>query len=292
MKLIKTSPTAPIQAVTETTLESNSNINAPTIKAVVDSLYRPNLLVNGDFQCWQRGENITTSGTKTEYFADMWCSTYTSTFTKVVNGIKTSKLAHIFQLLPKLEMGRKYTIVLSINNIIYKETFTGGTFKENDKFYYSVSRETSEKGNLSMIVIKLSANDILNYADLFEGSIAYPHIEEDYAVALMRCMEYVQVCYPYNNLNKFWGDSRGSVLSCTYPLKANIRKNSTITGGSNIWLYSNDTATNYDDLVNYTIQVRDGNLEIRFTKKDKSIFTESNYSMSYQGKFIISSEPL
>lgn len=113
----------------------------------------------------------------------MWCSSYASVFTKVANGMKTSELAHIAQLLPKFEMGKNYTIVLSINNVVYKET---------DKFYYSLSRETSEKGNLSMIAIKLSANDILNYANLFEGDIAYPHVKENYATALMRCLPYIE----------------------------------------------------------------------------------------------------
>lgn len=179
--------TAPVQAVTEPSLESNSPTNVPTIEAVNKGLSARQLLVNNDFQIWQRGNSISTSGNKTEYFADMWCSAYASTFSEVGNGMKTSALAHIIQLLPKLETDKKYTFVLSINNIVYKEIFVGGTFKETDKFYYSASRETTEKGNLSLIAIKLNANDILNYADLFEGDIVYPHIKENYDIAYLKC---------------------------------------------------------------------------------------------------------
>lgn len=292
----KTEQTAPVQAVTESSLKSASEVNVPTVKAVLNGLHYPNLLVNGDFQINQRGQDEYTKSSGYLYTLDMWCVYVNSAsenvkVLKTGNGIKltsSSKNRALCQKFEPLEVGKKYILIVKINNTIRKLEFVGGTYITNNQY---LSYEIS--GNFEYITIKQDGVDIeVEYADLFEGDIAYPHVKEDYAIALMRCMAYLQVCYPYSYLRKFWSNGKADTLVCSYPLKADVKKNPTITGYSNAWIYSNDSATDYKDSFNYTVEVNNGKLEIKFIKKDNSKFTESNYSMAYTGKFIISCEPL
>lgn len=163
--------------------------------AKIESVYRPNLLVNGDFKIWQRGEAITIQGNGGKaYTADMWEIRNQRTSSAQMIHQKTDEgkgtgfgfpalgSMRIYQWFPIEEMrqydGQYMTRVWSVNKQVYSETFllnlsaTDGTI-EGDKwraFYY-----------LS------NSDDVLNYAALYPGSIAYPHIAEDDATAYMRC---------------------------------------------------------------------------------------------------------
>ena len=300
----KTEQTAPVQAVTESSLKSASEINVPTVKAVLDGLHHPNLLINGDFQINQRGQS--SYAINGAYSLDMWLIKQGLKVDIISNGIQITQRddgsIFLLQQFIQSEMfnNQSFTLDIKSGGKVNSATFVYDDTNHTSSLDAPFVFENAEVGikvfnhdgkNVFQIYLKVRTLDI-EYIDLFEGDISYPHVKEDYAIALMRCMEYLQVCYPFISLSKTWGNSRGSVLTCSYPLKSNIKKNPTITGYSNIWIYSNDTTTNYDTSVNYTVQISNGKLEIRFTKKDGSIFTESNYSMSYQGKFILSSEPL
>ena len=201
MKLIKTSPTAPIQAVTETTLESNSNINAPTIKAVVDNLYRPNLLINGDFQINQRGQKVYESKTAWTYTADMWRikNKNGTGLTLTINEDGTITIANANTIeRGYLQQWLGNTLIGTHTLCCYVTSITGICFMgNNDEKVLNVGENhlsVNYSDGLTNFLISIMPNSsvTLKYVDLFEEPIAYPHIKEDYATALGKCTRYLQ----------------------------------------------------------------------------------------------------
>ena len=156
------------------------------------------LIINGDFQCWQRGESISFNDSNTptngfKYFADMWCTYFERgvsnnfTFEKVDNGVKvtTNKLINVNQfLIESLDSTKDYIFIVSINDTIHTLTFKGQETKENEFIKHMNQKDT---GGYNRFIIKVNNNDIINYTNLFEGDIALPHRKEDYAIALLRC---------------------------------------------------------------------------------------------------------
>lgn len=162
-----------------------------------------NLLINGNFKIWQRGETITMampSGYK--YFADMWNIYWNSnsglnhTLTKVDNGMKINTNetnTEISQFVEPLKDNITYTASCSINGTIYTLNINGGNNVEGNHLKYQTDRGSRNKDRL--FVTGLNDNDIVNWVQLNEGSIAYPHVAEDYATALMRCLPYYRRVY-------------------------------------------------------------------------------------------------
>lgn len=184
----------------------------------VENSYAQNSFVNGDFQSWQRGDSVTTNGSKTEYTCDMWATSYKTTVSKVENGLKTTNDCHLIQLLPKVEKGEKYAISCSINNSEYSMIIEGGTFKETEQMYYSPNRETS---GLSMFVFKLKANDVLNWVHKNDGEISHKHRKEDKAITLMRCL-------PFCERAKFTATATGAYFMDGFSYKMPKEKNPVI----------------------------------------------------------------
>lgn len=198
----KTEQTAPVQAVTESSLKSASEINVPTVKAVLDGLHYPNLLINGDFQCNQRGQSEYISNPmKAIYTVDMWRFSMLDKLTLTINeeyitfsNLRVS-LASFTQTCSELDMSKKYTLVIKLRNespyLIKKEA--GQVI--NYEFKKGVFARVTE-GKLVGISINGGIEIDIEYIDLFEGDIAYPHAKEDYTVALMRCQRKLLV---FNN---------------------------------------------------------------------------------------------
>lgn len=171
--------------------------------AKIESVYRPNLLVNGDFKIWQRGEAITVQGNGGKsYTADMWeIRNQRNSAAQMVHqktdegkgtGFRFPGLGsmRIYQWFPIEEM-RKYdgqymTRVWSVNKQVHSETFL---------LNLSVSDGTIEGDKWRAFYYLSNSDDVLNYAALYPGKIAYLHVEEDYATALMRCLPYYRRVY-------------------------------------------------------------------------------------------------
>jgi hypothetical protein len=148
-----------------------------------------NLLINGDFQVNQRGQSsYTCDGTKRVGGVDMWSFSKADTFMKVTeNGIETN--APISQMFNKLKSGVKYTVVCSIDNVIHTKSITGGTYDTGTSqtiMYLAFN-------DVERIVITPNGTQTINYVDLFEGEIVYKHQKEDHAIALTRCLPYVEM---------------------------------------------------------------------------------------------------
>ena len=181
-------------------------------KDITNNIVQPvnNLLINGDFQIWQRGESISFNDTATttngfKYFADMWCIYFERgvgnnfTLKKVKNGVNvtTNKKISVNQfLMEALDSTKDYTFVVSLNNIIHTLTFKGQETKENE-FIKHMSQ--SDSGKYNRLIIYVNNNDVINYANIFEGNIVYPHIKEDYSIALLRSQKKI-IHYNYLNL--------------------------------------------------------------------------------------------
>lgn len=159
----------------------------------INSLYMPNLLINGDFQVWQRGKTLQVNGTggSIKYYIDLWAS-YTGdwegTLNKVENGVKintSSANAYLLQNIDHLdlEIGTQYIVVASINNTIYKITFKYGIDTPITEHLSILKTNYDTFVN----VRGLKNNDIVNWVQLNEGLIEYKHIKEDYSIALLRC---------------------------------------------------------------------------------------------------------
>lgn len=163
------------------------------------SIYMPNLLINGDFQVWQRGEALQVNGTggAIKYYIDLW-ATYTGdwegTLNKVENGVKittSSNNAYLLQNIDHLdlEIGKQYIVVASINDTIHKITFKYGIDTPITEHLSILKTNYDTFVN----VRGLKNKDIVNWVQLNKGSIECQHIKEDYSIALLRCQRYIQV---------------------------------------------------------------------------------------------------
>lgn len=161
-------------------------------QAVIDNMTPPqNLLINGDFQIWQRGESFTIEGDEAfHYTADMWC-VYASTgqaieVNRITDGLQFSGATAIMQRMNPLEVGKNYTFVCRVNDDVKTLPIVGGTYTENNFLRYDKS------GSYEQFQIK--SNGITNIASarLWEGNTIYKLIQEDDATALMRCMKKIQ----------------------------------------------------------------------------------------------------
>lgn len=177
----------------------NPEENAPSIQAVIDNVAPPqNLLINGDFKIWQRGEAFTIQGNGGKaYTADMWEIRNQRTSSAQMIHQKTDEgkgtgfgfpglgSMRIYQWLPIEEMrqydGKYMTRVWSVNKQVHSETFL---------LNLSASNGTIEGDKWRAFYYLSNSDDVLNYAALYPGKIAYPHFEEDDATALARCQKF------------------------------------------------------------------------------------------------------
>lgn len=175
-----------------------------------------NILINGDFQCWQRGTSFTNMK-NADYFADMWRIfsigvTGSVDIEKTDNGFRIGADGGagylgevvVYQVLSdellKSLKGKKITLSYMQKTSSSKVEFKNKTVTVPDSVPDSVV------WCLNNIGIRLPSAYELFYARLDEGEIAYKHQKEDYATALMRGMEYVEYgefACQYNNTTYF-----------------------------------------------------------------------------------------
>lgn len=183
-------------------LQSNSSTNAPSIRAVVDNMTPPmNLLINGDFKINQRGQTSYTATYK-KYTVDDWYI-YNGTLNVIDKGISVLRKSNS----EKMWIGQyvksstnTFTLVSKVNGSVYYHTF------ENVNEYQTIEYEGFQfsaqlnSGNIYLIQFGANVDTQFNieYIDLFEGTIAYQHIPEDDAIALMRCMSKIQSLVDFN----------------------------------------------------------------------------------------------
>ena len=231
--LRKKAQATPIVGVILDSLKSdNPTQNAPSIQAVLDNLQPKQLLINPDFQVWQRGENLSItdlSGSGGVYYhVDMWC-TYNNDnsfkISKVENGTKvicTGRHTIMQRFDSPLKVGEKYILLAKVEGEIIKLNIIGGTYSspnaEDPKtslFYRKISSGKEEIG----IYLKENFNGIIEYVDLWEGDIVYPHVKNKYAYDLMECQHKIFV------ITNITGMVNGSAKNLYTAIQQNLDNN-------------------------------------------------------------------
>lgn len=218
--------------------QEGDEFNAKDVNDITKSINQlspPNLLINGDFQCWQRGENFTfEANQETRYVADLWYVWgYQGRIYKRDVGIAILSEAIICQCLEEsLETGVTYTLAYSIAGAKGYIHLVGGTPYDQGRFIYTVN-----EGGHDRIKIRVN-NETINYVYLYKGNIICEHQKEDYATALMRCQDYIRqydnmifnITYTYSN-KKF-------IVEANYP---KMKKVPTFAHGDcEMWAYDGD----------------------------------------------------
>ena len=164
------------------------------------NMANPNLLINGDFQVWQRGTTITGIG-MFRYTADRW-RLNTSAASGTVTASKVDDGMHVFigdapNLVlvysfedadwEKLE-GNTVTLSYSVDNEIKAQTFT---MENNDSNYPKSLAFFVDYGNKTVFTI--------NWVKLELGSSATPFVPRPFAEELAMCQRYFEKSYNYTD---------------------------------------------------------------------------------------------
>ena len=195
-----------LSGLTISSVEPMFNTVAP-LNVLQGGFYRQNMLINGDFQCNQRGNKTYDVAGTSAYTVDMWRAFQVKV--EVLNeGVKlTGKSASVqgyftqFIQLGKLKT-TSYVISAMVDGAVYTFTVTpGASAKEKvfDKFKITCLTMSAWDNDLNDYNNKLKINICpigtssftLTYVDVFEGDILYPHRKEDFATALIRCEKYI-----------------------------------------------------------------------------------------------------
>ena len=178
--------------------------------AEIEDVHYPNLLVNGDFKCNQRGKVVYDFSLKSGYTLDMWYSrkvkvTPPKSHSDSVKLDNTNLDKQVFKQRVYLRNSKKYTIATYVTQITgmvnisleqdgtkYTKLKALTSGKNEITFDAPVNSETSEL----WLCIEMDGNSSvgLNYIDMFFGAIVYSHKEEDYIFALKRCQQFLK-CY-------------------------------------------------------------------------------------------------
>lgn len=170
--------------------------------------YKQNMLINGDFQCNQRGNKSYDRSGEVGYTLDMWRGF--QVIVDVLNeGIKLTGTSATSQgyLTQFIQLGKlkttTYTISAMVDDKICTFTVTpGGTAKEQNFGTFKISALTTStwdnelgdyNNKLKVNICPIGTSSItIKYVDVFEGTVAYPHVKEDPATAMIRCRRYIQ----------------------------------------------------------------------------------------------------
>lgn len=201
--------------------------------AKANSIYKPNLLINGDFRIWQRWDKFT--NVSNIYLADRWVTLngITVSAEKVDKGMKittSNSNIQIGQFIEGiLDSSKKYAISLSMDDVVYNAVLSV-TDTENfiasdkgSKVQFTLKRNGTTSTNLLISINSKSC--VINYANLTIGEIATPIVIRPYAHELALCQRY------YIKLKDICGNGnvyRSGVYACI-PLPVTMRAKPTVT---------------------------------------------------------------
>lgn len=170
------------------------------IAPLSDVAGKQNLLINGDFQINQRGETTYGADGKTTYSVDMWRA-FGTKVTVATNGVTltgttANSVGYFTQFIQRRGSNTPttYTISAKINSEVRTYTLiVTSTAQEKDFGTFKISTLITANNKLKVNICVKDTNSILvEYVDVFEGAYAYPHVQEDPAIAMMRCRRYIQ----------------------------------------------------------------------------------------------------
>lgn len=204
--IIKAEQVVPITSEVVNDFKDASKFNAPSALLVKNSFSNPNILINGDFQVWQRGTEFTVAG----YTADRWLLSIGAGATAKITKLQKGPGMHIettgngIQLDTLLEGAdtaklSSNTVTISLEHdpsleveirLRYRDS---GVFKviggTNDDV---MTVELPELTNANQFDVSLSIKGTGNlyFVKLELGEIATPFVPRSYAEELALCQRY------------------------------------------------------------------------------------------------------
>ena len=191
--------------------------------ALISNISNFNMLVNGDFQVWQRGTNFTLPSNTSTYGADRWCA-YVSAggqVSKNANGLTFTSQNGTIKLTQKIDYCIKdadantdYTLQVCIDNIVNIIKFNSITTSvqtvtcpNNSNIAATIYCPSSN--DIRKTILEITINQVsgtVNWIKLERGSIATQFSPRAYADELDMCRRYYQhigfsapIVYKYHN---------------------------------------------------------------------------------------------
>ena len=193
----------------------------------LEGISNPNLLINGDFQVWQRGTSFNLSKNDVKYTSDrwkVWCNNDTPIKISNENGLKfegaNSNLYYHFEDADFNKINNKVvTMSVMVDNNVYTETFiyNGNNNRtelfRNDKFIlaYNGTTKTIELGLIKAVTIK--------WVKLELGSVATQFVPRLYGEELALCQRYYFKNNWISTLMAHLGNGVMTTISYKYPVR-------------------------------------------------------------------------
>lgn len=246
--------------------------------AKIESVYRPNLLINGDFNVNQRGQSsYSGESAKATYTLDMWYLSASAYVSATINsdGSVTFMNSH-----PSSELSLSQSIggelSYPLTAVIKLQGEAPASVKFTAEGMVSISDDCAvqivDDGNRHIFQIRCSAGKsiTIEYAALYEGEVAFNHVREDYATALMRCQQYLRAGYYIGSCIFSYSDGTKLFSFCYENMK------STVTAKLNINYYTDRGESH--ETTNYSIDST-LNGRITFTLNDTTANAIQNGSV-------------
>ena len=216
----------------------------------VEEVYsNPNMLINGDFQIWQRNDRSTdeiqiyVNAGKT-YTADRWYINSNSIVElTVMRSEKGPGLMNVSdggtwvyptQTLENRLNDTKYTLSCSINNIQQDIlVITGGTSSSNSRIEYKVGTSYDE------IIISLKSGETLNWVKLELGEICTPFIPKSYSEELLNCYRYYYKIKKNGYMLGSCVNTNSMYLPVTFPVEMRISNPTLYLSGCQVHVCNN-----------------------------------------------------
>lgn len=232
----------------------------------IAQLSNPNLLINGDFQVWQRGTSFSPLASGGIYSVDRWIS-YMETAnnlkaSKVSNGLKIQKvsspISSIYQNIEHiLPIGTKLTLSAKVDGVVKSIT---GLLATTKVAFICNNIEISFSGNgTSTFTVSLTPQDItehiIEWVKLELGPFATPFIPRLYGEELALCKRYYEII---EQLNVFCPNITTATLNGAFSEKRVAPTLKLLTTSFTIWCQNNPAFITSSNSVlgNYQLSTR------------------------------------
>ncbi|MFQ9922532.1 MAG: hypothetical protein ACLRVU_03400 [Beduini sp.] len=177
----------------------------------------PNLLINGDFQIWQRGESVLAPSSGS-YACDRWqIHRGTSTVSEILfqkdeKGISVfgdnqiGLLQHV-ELVKSRVLNKVFTFSFSVDGKKYVDTFSLNTVSNgvdgnmhnayfaDGNIFTEIYMDSGTRGLIAGIHLKNKKTNIINWAKLEYGELATPFVPKSYSEELALCKRFGRYIY-------------------------------------------------------------------------------------------------
>lgn len=177
-------------------------------ESLLNSLSNQNLLINGDFQVWQRGTSF--GDIYNEYSADRWYVSKTSgthSIEKIDKGMKviTNGTTHVQQYIENSSKLKNTLLTFTVSIDDVKYSITGkpidGVFLDTTNVIIKIDYDESK--NLVVVIIRINnTTSTINWAKLEMGSLQMTFTPRPYGEELALCQRYYEIinrCIGYSN---------------------------------------------------------------------------------------------